>query len=225
MAEQGYTLTRGSIQRIGRATRTVENSNLPDLVRNRESILLRHDPVQWTAFRNDSGETMPAFGVGRVMGFIPSEQQLYLKVTQPDGTLGQLYVVNGSTDVISGDYGSCRLQDIGRVLVDGTPAIDETWGPKSGQWELAKYYPGFAMFGNLDAHGTAQGVWTGIDIVMGKTDAAHTAGSSGSISVYVNSVDTGINITASNVYADLEINKYCTAARIGGAWYLIAGQC
>lgn len=63
-------------------------------------------------------------------------------------------------------------------------------------------------------------------MVIGRTDFSHAKGATGTISVYADSgTDTGVNITATNLFADLDSGKWVSAALINGIWYLIAGEC
>lgn len=63
-------------------------------------------------------------------------------------------------------------------------------------------------------------------MVLCKTDASHAKGATGTVSIYsTTSSDTTHNITATNVYADLETGKWAHARKVNGVWYLIAGEC
>lgn len=63
-------------------------------------------------------------------------------------------------------------------------------------------------------------------IKLGKTDASHAKGATGTISVYSDSsTDTTVNVTATNLFADLDSGKWVVLALINGLWYLIAGEC
>src|SRR5690606_9236196 len=61
---------------------------------------------------------------------------------------------------------------------------------------------------------------TPFTLKIGKTDAAHAKGSSGTISVWTgpagSETDSGKNITAFNRFADLGSGKWVVAARING---------
>lgn len=63
-------------------------------------------------------------------------------------------------------------------------------------------------------------------MVLCKTDASHAKGATGTVSIYSStSTDTTNNITATNIYADLETGKWAHARKVNGIWYLIAGEC
>lgn len=64
---------------------------------------------------------------------------------------------------------------------------------------------------------------------LGKTDASHAKGASGTVSIWSGTPgsegDTGVNVTAYNRFADLESGKWCWVAWNGIGWYLTAGEC
>lgn len=61
---------------------------------------------------------------------------------------------------------------------------------------------------------------------LGKTNAAISKGSSGSISWYSDSsTDTGKDFNAENLFADLGSGKWVLAVKIGSGWVLSAGEC
>jgi len=63
-------------------------------------------------------------------------------------------------------------------------------------------------------------------IIRGKTDATLAKGDTGTISVWDSAgVDTGENISALNLYQDLEATKNVHAILYGETWHLIAGEC
>lgn len=70
---------------------------------------------------------------------------------------------------------------------------------------------------------------TPISLRIGKTDASHSKGASGTISLYSgtggSASDTTENVTAYNRFADLDSGKWCLLAYIGGGWELVAGEC
>lgn len=63
-------------------------------------------------------------------------------------------------------------------------------------------------------------------IVLCKTDASHAVDATGTVSIYAStSSDTGHNITATNIYANLDSGAWAHAEKRNGKWYLIAGRC
>ncbi len=68
-----------------------------------------------------------------------------------------------------------------------------------------------------------------VGVVVGKTDSSHAKAASGTISVYggtpLSEVDTTLNITAYNKFADVASGKWVVCAYIRRAWYIISGEC
>lgn len=101
--------------------------------------------------RNDSGEEIPAYGVMRVTGIVTEEDREYYKVDKPGTTFSREYLVNGPVAIGTADdekYGTAQLGPRVQALfddADGTPTAGDGYGPKPGQWSLAKNYPETAL--------------------------------------------------------------------------------
>jgi hypothetical protein len=146
------------------------------------------------AFFNNSGETIPAFGVMKVYAESSlSDSQgvtsAIYAVQKPDTTFARLYLVNGSDTVAASAYGTGSFVDLpDRVLydsADGTPVAGQVWGPYPGQWSLKRHMYGFYIIG--DPNTTALHVRCTQRLVMdvvGKADGAISLGSSGTVSVW-----------------------------------------
>ncbi len=105
-------------------------------------------------FRNDSGETIPAYGCMQVTGTEEVGSDNLLVVDKPDdadGTSGW-YVFNGPREVADNDFGTAQLGPILRGYKDsGAITAGERWAPVSGQWYLAQVDGGiFAALGADD---------------------------------------------------------------------------
>jgi hypothetical protein len=112
-------------------------------------------------FKNESGETAPAWAVMR-MTLAPADKD-YIPIQKPDATYRWLYLVNGNRDVAASAYGYGHFLTSetftpkrGRVLYDtgATPAYGEHWGPKSGEWKLFQHRPGFFILGGTTGSGS-----------------------------------------------------------------------
>jgi len=70
---------------------------------------------------------------------------------------------------------------------------------------------------------------TTIKMVLGKTDAAITKGSSGTVSIWTGTAgsesDSTENITVYNKIGDVAITKWCICAYFNNAWYLVNAEC
>mgnify|MGYP000235827846 CR=1 FL=1 len=105
-------------------------------------------------FRNDSGETIPAYGCMQVTDTEEVGSDNLLVVDKPDdadGTSGW-YVFNGPWEVVEDDFGTAQLGPILRgYKSSGAITAGERWAPVSGQWYLAQVDGGiFAALGADD---------------------------------------------------------------------------
>lgn len=134
--------------------------------------------------RNTSGEDCPPFGLLAVTG---SEQRgdssgkkrTVLLGTKPSTTFYREYVVNGPQKLRAGKTGKCYIGGplwIAFDDADGTPAAGEGWGPKPGQWEAAKGFPGITVEGIKRAGELLVGRLSLIDTLLCKATADLSAG-------------------------------------------------
>lgn len=105
--------------------------------------------------RNDSNETVPSFAVMRVTGASnDAAGQFFLKVDKPSDSFETYYLVNGPFPILAGKYGVASDQYPCYAAYDdglGTPAYGDSWGAKSGSWQLAPNRDGFDILGNPTA--------------------------------------------------------------------------
>lgn len=187
-------------------------------------------------FRNESGETVPAYGVMRVTGveFVASVPLII--VAKPSTAFQRMYLVNGPMQV-SGDSNQDRrgfgtwLSDAGFVLYDdsNTPAYGEGWGPSASSWKIKKWRYGFTILGGATG-GDTDIVAARQDIVnefYGQTDGAHNKGSTGTISIFDgNNADTTDNQTSvTNRYGNVATTKKVTVRWHGGTWGIVSAEC
>lgn len=176
-----------------------------------------------TFFRNDSGETIPAFGLMAVTGAVVSTFRSYYIVTKPSATFQRKYLVNGPRSVAYVDsghptYGMAQEGAIQRVLYNsGTPAADEGFGPTPGQWYATKNYPQTCL---------VHGVWDStakimlatlgtIDSFVGKPSGSIALDTTGTINLYSGtfplsslSVISSYTISACNVGPAVTTSDY-----------------
>lgn len=116
----------------------------------------------WIGVENDAGVEVPAYGVLRVTGHTTAG---FRKVAKPNADSQSGCIVNGSTKIpvtigTRPGRGQALADPHVRALydsADGTPAVDETWGPGNGTFKLKKGKTGFRITGGVDA--TAGTVW------------------------------------------------------------------
>lgn len=170
-------------------------------------------------FRNDAASQVPPFGILRITGAVDVNSEPYLKVDRPNTYGARLTAVNGPTAIDSGKYGDAfnpsesffirALYDSG----DGTPTVGQRWGPRNASWKLRKNAPGFEIIGDADTSTTTVLVrYTPVVTLLGKTDASHAKGASGTVSVYAGTLgsetDSTDNVTAWNRFAAISSGKW-----------------
>jgi len=124
----------------------------------------------WHFFRNDSGESIPAFAVMRPTGTIQAFGATVFTCAKPNATSYSFYLINGPGVVRDGQFGQCTYGPDVVVLYDtgSSPALDEDWGPTNGSWKIATAGTGFRIVGVADA---VKGI---IEVIQVKTAAAST---------------------------------------------------
>jgi hypothetical protein len=185
-------------------------------------------------FKNESGEQIPAYGVFKVTETVNvTGHGPILKAEKPD-TYGSQYIhfVNGPQPVEDTKIGYCAnpSQPIFAKYDDAdTPANAELWGPDSS-FDLKKDVGGFQIIGGA-VSGRVLVVQAPMVIFLGKTDASHDKGASGTVSVWDgvlgSETDTTKNITGvENHFADLATTKFILAAYRGKEdWMGAAAEC
>ena len=154
-------------------------------------------------FRNDSSETVPAFGIIRVTEVVPpsgSSSWMFVTANKPN-TYGSQYshYINGPVAVAAGKLGTCT--NVFPCLVKcgaGTPGFGQVVGPRNDAWTAEVETGGFIVVGTHSS---------GIVIVerfpmlafTGRFDSAVTQDDTETVSVYWQGSDTTQNI--SGVYA------------------------
>jgi hypothetical protein len=189
-------------------------------------------------YRNDAGESIPAFGIVRITGLvIPEPGRVILTVAKPNVFGCQFQcAVNGPVPIGAGKFGTCSREPFIAALydtADGTPGIGERWGPRDASWKLRRNTGGFSVVGMTRSS-------TGLVLVqpapmlsfVGKTDSAHAKGSTSTISIYAGTLgsetDTTANMTGvHNRFADVASGKWVRCEWNGqyNDWELIAAEC
>jgi hypothetical protein len=87
-----------------------------------------------TIVYNDSGQTVPAFGLMQVTGNLDEDGRNYVKIKRPaDSVPPGLLLVNGPNEIAAGGYGVAQVGPTYRLLHDGgTYAAGYTLGLKIG---------------------------------------------------------------------------------------------
>ncbi len=162
--DSGYLLSEASIKNLRKLKGRVDGLPANVGAGARKTTLNQFGPLtKWVMFYNDSGETVPRYAVMGVKGWTDVgtrtsagvEGEPLLKIGKPSTTFRRLYLINGPDyDGVEDKTTGWALMS-GQVLVSydsGTPAFEEGWGPKPGQWTLSKGFLGNAdVLGLMDS--------------------------------------------------------------------------
>jgi hypothetical protein len=164
-----------------------DNSTLGDMM-NRE----------WLRFKNVGSQDVPAHGVLEITNATqPRKGDVLLSCQRPGTTLRTLYVVNGPHVVKQNKFGRCTLRPCFALYTGSAPSVNGSLGPTASSFLLTTNRPGFQATGlSLSTPTRAQVINRGITRLKAKSDATITAGSSGTVSVWMNGSDSGFNLTA-----------------------------
>jgi len=192
-------------------------------------------------FRNDSGETIPPGGIMRQTGTeMHADDYLVRVMDKPATTEWKMpWYVNLGEEVEDGGYATCatfRAEAGQAYYLSGTIVVGDSWGPKGGQWNLERYYPGFRIVGN-EADGLVYVEQREPRILAAKADgggvsarSSTTLGSdSGTVIQYRNGTTisaTTFTVTTYNEAATaVEADAYLQIVDIDGAWFVNWEEC
>lgn len=185
-----------------------------------------------TFFKNDAGETAPAFGVMAIKSSTVIDGSLTHVIEKPSTTFRRMFLVNNDIDVADGDYGVAQSGPFVRALYDNaaTPALGEGWGPAPSSWKLKQKHPDVAdIVGVYETDESVWCQWRGcITKIRGTTDAAVTAGNSVDVSVFDGGTPTDLGQTLSGVvvpYANLDNGAEVGCLFVNGRWEAYAAEC
>lgn len=188
--------------------------------------------------RNDSGETIPAWGCMQVTGTVEYGNQNFTKVTKPT-TSGVQYLFNGQQEIAASGYGIAQEGNRARAYKSsGTVTFGQLWRPTSGQWYLTQGSGRFPVIGADDIDTDVFWVRTDFnDIVHFKSPvggiaaiATLTMGSATcdrySCTTAGVLADSGEDITIYNAHAAFAASTLGTAAlNDAGLWVAITENC
>lgn len=124
--------------------------------------------LDWLPVRNTTSETIPSFGVMKLVGSLDSDGNI--DVGKPDADNSLRVMVNGETMIRPGEKGKGHFGTrgiFGYDQSDGTPNVSDNWGVASGSWVLRKGKKGWVLFGG--GSGVGNGVKVGGESSGGET--------------------------------------------------------
>lgn len=153
-------------------------------------------------FKNGSGEEIPPFAVMRITGIEIFDGRSVVMVDKPN-TYGSQYLhyINGPIAVADGKCSTCTnaFPALAKYNTGSSPTVGKLWGPRNGSWELQEETGGFIVIGVSATTGLAVVGQSPMLAFTGRFDSDVSQGSTATVSVYWQGVDTGENI--SGVYA------------------------
>jgi len=176
-------------------------------------------------FRNDSGETIPPYAIMRNTGMeLDDDNNLVYVMNKPVTSEWKLpWYVNLGVEVEDNAYGWCATfrSEVGQgYYLSGSIVAGESWGPRGGQWNLERYYPGFQIVGN-EADGLVYVTQREPRILLAQSDSggvtarsSTTLGSNNGVTLYYKN---GTTIGATN-FVITAYNESATA--VAGSTYL-----
>ena len=199
-----------------------------------EELLVPADEVSWIVYRNDSGETVPPFGLLRLTGTAQVLNQHIVTATKPDSVFCRYYAVNGPASVSNGKMGECTLTPLAIVRTESVSSAGITYGAKSGQWGLEPNRPGFFSIGlRTITRGLylVRAIQEPVCVLTGKTDAGIAADASGTVSVHFQSSGSPseYDITAFLNWMHgsqlISANKQVLVQWVDGRWLITGAEC
>ena len=100
---------------------------------NQRDRNFREESPETLPFYNDAGETIPAYGIVRVQGYVLAHGRNTLKVKKPgvaDSGPGSMFMANGPRPVEAGGYGLLQAGPLVQVLYDSgdSPGTRDWYG-------------------------------------------------------------------------------------------------
>lgn len=196
---------------------------------------------RWMQFRNDSGQTVPAFGCMAVTSAVELSDLIYgsanseepiLTCTKPSETPRRLHVINGGREVAKNGFGECIVSGYTDVLVSGVVSVGMSLGPVPNSWQMAAGYPSAASVVSATRLGEATVELQQITRLLAKTTAASTMGSS--MPVWCDicqsliphapaAISAGVyRVQAVNLFGSLPTNTLVWLEEVNSVWYIVA---
>lgn len=226
LTQPGYRTLRRVVNRVNRLPVNLRKELEGDRVRESRADNRIH-------FKNDSGETVPAWGVMAVTGIEQYGDRIQYVIDKPDTTFRRMYLVNSSLDVADAEFGIAQPPGMTRVLYDtgATPAALEGWGPKPASWLVWQKYPETLLVaGEHDDEETLIGEWHSIDRFFGEAANAITKGTSNDCTPFKGTAGSEStagfdDVTARNAFGDIDAGAKVVVFWFNGQPYVTQAEC
>ena len=203
-----------------------------------------YDNYFWIPFRNDSGETIPAYSSIKITGVVSGGARTTLTADQPDST-STMYATTGPFSVIANGFGSACVSVHRVAKFTGSLSSGQRCKPKSGDWVMEQTSAGeFVCLGVIDSTNSLalvmQDQITSGGVKLIKAPSGGIPGRAGTILGYtdcdvwtessstlqIQDSGTGIKVLNwSTSSACVNGDRYGLAAWCNGAWYIVAEDC
>lgn len=226
----GIALTPDLFARLSRTIRFVES------LMGRGGVLDGHHVAPLATFLNDTGETIPPYGIFWVEDDPDVDDQIFPIVTakKPSTTFAPCLYVNGENEVEDGSLGQYQLgSEIYLAYDSGTPAVNDGYGAKPSQFTASINYPcQFISKGVIDATNKimlARNLFA-IQSLIGKPASDIAAGASGTFNIYSGTsgseaIISSMTVTVRAKGPAMAAADFGTAGIINGQWYGFPYEC
>jgi len=189
------------LERVWKATKAFEQaaqSKLDEFIPNVQTP---------TYFRNDSAQTVPPYGLMQVSGAIElvANGQNFVSVIRPvtTGANQGIYLINGSAEVLTNEFGTAQSGPVFRLLHDGTAYVSgDRLSVKTATF-TATYGGYFSVIGPDDIASNIVRVVCDTSMFRGKTIAILAVGTPGNVNAY----DAAGTITAKQYLAETVVSN------------------
>ena len=166
----GYLLDKQSLDRLDRVLPRVERAPFGDP----SGRWTRGQETLWYPCKNVSAQVIPAHGVCRQVTSILDGDHFILGVNAMGTTVDRETWVTWGQDIQPGEYGMCTQFAVQLLAcydeADGTPAMNETWGPAPSSFKLRKHRPGYRILRPYTDRKLAYCVYDPPTVLLGKLD-------------------------------------------------------
>jgi hypothetical protein len=203
---ESYELGEQALTQIARGLRKLNAIPIPspETTRRQQRFSVGSSGI---GVYNTSGETVPAFGVMRIVSATTLGTEVVYEIGKQATEFQRFMLVNGEETIADNAYGTGYFLDLaGRVLydsADGTPALGQVWGPYPSSWKLRRHMYGFRILGDADTNGThVRCLQHLVTHVFGKTNGAYSKGATNAaLSVWKGdaSADSTADVTSAHI--------------------------